>query len=373
MPSDPTGGHQAPNRFLERFLPGKGDRITQPKFRDMEPPPVGNNSEHSEDVDSEPSPGAKEAAEKFLVDAIAKADAHVRKTSKEPYVSFDALFRDISELSGLCAWHSRTLTHILRLVRADSCSIEMVQQLEKPLLDLFDRDMSDGFLVSVEEYRFYDKMKLENDSEDGGINSHLVFLADSNLAKTSQNWPMTLEPFSLEEYPPTVETLWAVESSLEKWLRRVRSMCAKERGIWKGLAMIIRFVSDDKTYGNGYIECERSLGASPERFESLIDSMRTDIVKIRRSLLVFGDVTAARHQHALIVLQDDIRLQIKQTPTRKRKHDAKSPLLPQQGQTPYQRAQALEVRVKEWVKHEMEFCALRDEIKLMASRVSHNV
>lgn len=67
-------------------------------------------------------------------------------------------------------------------------------------------------------------------------------------------------------------------------------------------------------------------------------------------------VTSRRHEHALTVLLDDIRLQIKR---------ANGPGLAAMGpsdSTPYQSAQALEVRVQDWVRHEMEFCKFRNQI-----------
>lgn len=68
-------------------------------------------------------------------------------------------------------------------------------------------------------------------------------------------------------------------------------------------------------------------------------------------------VTSRRHEHALTVLLDDIRLQMKQTngpgPATKGQSDS----------TAYERAQALELRVQNWVRHEMDFCEFRNELR----------
>lgn len=74
-------------------------------------------------------------------------------------------------------------------------------------------------------------------------------------------------------------------------------------------------------------------------------------------------VTSGRHERALIVLQDDIRLQLKRPSTQERADDLSSVTMRQQDPTPYERAQALGVRIKDWVDYETEFCKFRKEIK----------
>lgn len=75
-------------------------------------------------------------------------------------------------------------------------------------------------------------------------------------------------------------------------------------------------------------------------------------------------VTSRRHEHALTVLLDDIRLEIKQA------NGSGSAIMDRSDSTPYQRAQALEVRVKDWVRHELEFCEFRNEIERLVNKRS---
>lgn len=50
----------------------------------------------------------------------------------------------------------------------------MIQALEEPLTDFFSGGFGDDFLVSVKNYKFYAEIKLEECTEDSGIDSDLL-------------------------------------------------------------------------------------------------------------------------------------------------------------------------------------------------------
>ncbi|RMJ15096.1 hypothetical protein CDV36_005244 [Fusarium kuroshium] len=351
----------------------------------MPPPSVQSKGESFEDALSElslPSGGneAKAATERLLMDAISKADKHVRDRSKQPHESLNELVRDLFEPSGLCAWHSRKLTRLLRLVRADRCNLQMVRDLEKPLLDFFDKSFGGKILVTAKDYSFYDGIDLEDDDGIGKIDADLLFLVRFSSRKEFESWQDSL----LFEYyaaadsrardPPAVETLGAVLDSLDEWRRRIRSTGTKKGRAWKAMVRIIRFVTDDKAYDSDSNEREVPLGATPEEFERLINSMWTPVHRIRQELYHLEDatrkVTSSQQQRSLAILQDDIRLQVRHKKSQNRQNYGGSPSTAQQDLTPYQKAQALQGRVKEWVQYETEFCEFRER---MAQQISESL
>ncbi|KAI8673006.1 hypothetical protein NCS56_00765200 [Fusarium sp. Ph1] len=199
----------------------------------MDSSSIGSNDEAFEDTLCKPSltgkrDEAKVATEKFLLDAISKADAHLGPSSLKLKSSLDELFRDLSEVSGLCSWHGWKLARLLSLVRADGCNLEMIQTLEEPLTNFFSGGFGDDFLVSVKDYTFYTGIKLEECTEYGGVDIDLLRWARGNARIYDDVRGRIPAMRSGEDNSMAVETLGAIETRLEEWKCCIRSMRTKK-------------------------------------------------------------------------------------------------------------------------------------------------
>ncbi|RSL98342.1 hypothetical protein CEP52_010380 [Fusarium oligoseptatum] len=152
----------------------------------------------------------------------------------------------------------------------------------------------------------------------------------------------------------TVDTLAAVEEHLKKWKCHVRSRSAKSK-LQETKVKITHLLGNDKMPDDGSSRDKILLGSSPEELESLINSMQNLVEQVKWALPPDANVTSRRHERKLIVLQDDIRLQVKLA------NDLGFAIMRWPDSTPYQMAQALEARVKDWTEHEMEWCRFRDK------------
>lgn len=164
----------------------------------------------------------------------------------------------------------------------------MIQALEEPLTDFFRGGFGDDFLVSAKDYTFYADIKLEECTEDGGIDSDLLRWVECNGGRNLRFIPSRPAMGSRTPYSTVFEALEAVEDRLEEWKCRIRSMRTKENTFQKTKLKIFHFFGKEKRPS---VDDQReiSLGASPERFEILIDGMSTLIKKIECELPRYMD------------------------------------------------------------------------------------
>lgn len=232
----------------------------------------------------------KAATERFLRVAISKTNDDELLLCIMGEGSLDKFFKKLSEPWGLRSWHNRRLKQVLSLVRADNCNIEKVQALKGELRGLRRRAFAGDFIVSVNDYKFYNGIEVDTPIGNGTVDNDLVSWAESNVAPWEDIMPQRCPVAAMVSdrgKSRVLEVLEAIEGLLHEWRCHIRSMHVKGRKLQKAKNTITYLLSIEKGLKIDDSQDKMLLGASPEEFKTLIDSMQTRIKEVRIELAEF--------------------------------------------------------------------------------------